>query len=327
MTAVPPSTTSADRPRPRMILDCDPGHDDAVAIIIAARYADLVGITTVGGNAPLERTTHNARVMRDLLGIGVPIHAGAARPLVVAPVSGDHIHGRSGLDGADLPAPTTPLDGTDAVGFIIDRCRSEEGLWLVPTGPQTNIALALRAAPDIAGRIAGISFMGGGSFGNRTAAAEYNIWADPHAAAIVTAYGGPLVMAGLDVTYQFQATPERIAAVRDLSGHLASLLADLFEFFSGAYVRRHDEGALRGAAVHDPLAVLAVTHRELFRHLDRHVEVESHDGITRGMTVIDERTLVERPGPNCEVLVDLDDDAAFALLLDAVGAFSGAVDR
>ena len=123
------------------------------------------------------------------------------------------VHGESGLDGADLPAPTTPLDSADAVGFIIETCRSVDDVWLVPVGPLTNIALALRTAPDIADRIAGISLMGGGTFGNRTPTGEFNIWADPEAAAIVFGYGGPLVMAGLDVTHQFQATPERIAAI------------------------------------------------------------------------------------------------------------------
>jgi inosine-uridine nucleoside N-ribohydrolase len=307
---------------PQILLDCDPGHDDAVAIIAAARYARLVGITTVAGNAPLERTTYNARVMRDLLGIAVPIHSGAARPLEVAPTSGHHIHGESGLDGADLPAPTTPLDGEDAVAFIIDTCRAEEGIWLVPTGPLTNIATALRAAPDLAARIAGISLMGGGTYGNRTAAAEYNIWADPHAAATVFAYGGQLIQAGLDVTHRFQATPERIDAVRALPGRLAAVLADLFEFFSAAYLRRHDPGSMRGAAVHDPLAVLAVTHDALFERVERHVAVEPSGELTRGMTVIDQRRLVDRPAPNTEVLVGVEDAAAFDLVLDAVAHFS-----
>jgi purine nucleosidase len=306
----------------RVLLDCDPGHDDAVAIIAAARYAELVGITTVAGNAPLERTTYNARVMRDLLGIAVPIHSGADRPLEVEAVAGPHIHGQTGLDGADLPAPTTPLDGDDAVSFIVETCRRTEGTWLVPTGPLTNIALALRAAPDLPERVAGISLMGGGTFGNRTAVAEYNIWADPHAAAIVFAYGGRLIQAGLDVTYQFQATPERIAAVRAVPGRLAAVLAELFEFFSAAYLRRHDPDSIRGAAVHDPLAVLAVTHGELFERIERHVAVETSGELTRGMTVIDQRLLVERPAPNAEVLVGVDADAAFGLVLDAVTHFS-----
>ena len=180
-----------------IILDCDPGHDDAIAMVVAARHTNLLGITTVAGNAPLESTTHNAIVVRDLLGIDVPVHSGASRPLIAPPRHAGYVHGESGLDGADLPPPSGPPASRDAVGFIIDTVRSNDGVWLVPTGPMTNIALALRSAPDIASRIAGISFMGGGLFGNRTPTAEFNIWADPEAAAIVIGlrraadHGGP----------------------------------------------------------------------------------------------------------------------------------------
>ena len=168
------------------------------------------------------------------------------------------------------------------------------------TGPLTNVALALRAAPDLAGRVAGISLMGGGTFGNRSAAAEFNIWADPEAAAIVFGCGAPLIMAGLDVTHQLLVTPARIADVDAVEGRLAAVLADLFRFFSGTYMRRHDD--IAGAALHDPLAVLAVTHPDLFQSTPRHVVVETRGEHTRGMTVIDHRTLIEREPPNCTVL-------------------------
>jgi inosine-uridine nucleoside N-ribohydrolase len=303
-----------------MILDCDPGHDDAIAIVVAARHADLLGITTVAGNAPLDRTTHNALVMRELLGIDVPVHSGAERPLLAEPRPAAMVHGESGLDGADLPAPNRPVDGRDAVEFIIETCRRGEGVWIVAVGPLTNIALALRTAPDLAGRIAGISLMGGGTFGNRSPVAEFNIWADPEAAAAVFGYGGPLVMAGLDLTHQLIATPERIELVLGLPGRLAATLADLLRFFSGTYVARHD-GALAGAPVHDPCAVLALTHPELVVRTPRHVAVETSGALTRGMTVIDRRTLAERPAPNCAVLDEIDADAAFAVILDAIGSF------
>ncbi len=308
--------------RPRLLLDCDPGHDDAMAIVTAARYADLVGITTVAGNAPLERTTYNARVMRDLLGLDVPIHSGSPRPLLAPPRFGAFVHGESGLDGAELPEPTTALDGTDAVAFIVDTCRSVDDVWLVPVGPLTNIALALRSAPDIADRISGISLMGGGTFGNWSPVGEFNIWADPEAAAIVFGYGGRLIMAGLDVTYQFQTTPARIARVRALPGVLASTFAELFGFFTDNYLSRHDPGTIVGAAVHDPLAVLAVTHPSLFQRRERHVVVETRGEHTRGMTVIDRRTVTDRPPPNCEVLTSVDADAGFDLLIDAIAHFS-----
>ena len=324
-------TGMAGTTRPRMIIDCDPGHDDAVAIVTAAAFADVVGIVTVAGNAPLEQTTYNARVMRDLIGLDAPVHSGAARPLVAPARPAEFVHGKSGLDGADLPEPTTALDGVDGVEFIIDACRSTEGVWLVPIGPLTNIGMAFRLAPDLPERIAGVSLMGGGSFGNRSAAAEFNIWADPEAAAIVFdafdpatpgSAAGPLIMAGLDVTHQFQVTPERIETTRSVPGHLAQVLAGLFDFFAGTYLSRHDEGALAGAALHDPLAVLAVTHPDLFDHVARHVVVETRGEHTVGMTVIDERLLLERSDPNCQVLTSVDAEAAFALIVDAITRFS-----
>ena len=303
-----------------IILDCDPGHDDAIAIVVAARHADLLGITTVAGNAPLNLTTRNALIMTELLGIDTPVHSGASRPLVAPPRHAGYVHGESGLDGADLPEPTRAPAGNNAIEFIVETVRANEGVWLVAVGPMTNVALALRTAPDLAGRLGGISLMGGGTFGNRSAAAEFNIWADPEAAAAVYDYGGPLVMAGLDVTHQFQATPERIEMVRALPGRLAGLLADLFVFFSGTYIDRHDN--MRGAAVHDPCAVMALTHPHLFQRAQRHVVVETRGKHTRGMTLIDERHLLERETPNCDVLTGIDADAAFAVVVDAVGSFS-----
>jgi inosine-uridine nucleoside N-ribohydrolase len=303
-----------------IILDCDPGHDDALAIIVAARHTNLLGITTVSGNAPLESTTYNALVMRDLLAIDVPVHAGANRPLISPASHADYVHGTSGLDGADLPPPTTPLDSRDAVAFIIATVREHDGVWLVPIGPMTNIALALRAAPDMAGRIGGISLMGGGLFGNRTPTGEFNIWSDPEAAAIVFAYGGPLVMAGLDLTHQFQATPERIAEVRAMPGRLASVLPELMEFFSAAYMSRHR--GLLGAPMHDPCAVLALTHPELFTRSFAHVVVETAGEHTRGMTVIDQRVLIDKPEPNCDRLTAINADAAWTVVAEAIAHFS-----
>jgi inosine-uridine nucleoside N-ribohydrolase len=303
-----------------IILDCDPGHDDAIALVVAARHTNVLGITTVAGNAPLESTTHNAIVVRDLLGIDAPVHAGASRPLIAPPRHAGYVHGESGLDGAQLPPPSGPPASRDAIGFIIETVRNHSGVWLVPTGPLTNIALALRSAPDIASRLAGISFMGGGLFGNSTPVAEFNMWADPEAAAIVIGYGGPLVMAGLDVTHQFQATPDRIDEIRNLPGRLAAVLGDLMKFFSGTYTSRHEN--MRGAAVHDPLAVMALTHPALFIKSFSHVAVETDGEHTRGMTVIDQRTLIDRPEPNCDRLVGVDSDAAWAVVIEAIAHFS-----
>ena len=319
----PPVTSVGPTPanhRPAIILDCDPGHDDAIAMVVAARHCNLLGITTVAGNAPLSATTRNAIIVRDLLGIATPVHAGALRPIVAEPKHAGYVHGESGLDGADLPEPSGPPASEDGVAFIVETCRAVDDVWLVATGPLTNVALALRCAPDIAGRIAGISLMGGGTFGNRSAAAEFNIWADPEAASVVFGYGGPLIMSGLDVTHQFQATPERIAAVRALPGRLASVLADLFAFFSETYVSRHYDMA--GAAVHDPCAVLALTHPDVFERVASHVVVETTGEHTRGQTVIDRRNLREVLDANCDVQVGVDADAGFAVITEAIAHFS-----
>ncbi len=309
--------------KPRIILDCDPGHDDAVAIVVAAHTCELLGITTVAGNAPLDRTTHNARVLRHMLDLDVEVHSGAGRPMVVEPAFAGYVHGESGLDGADLPEPTRPLDGTDGIQFLIETARSNPGCHLVVTGPMTNIALALRSDPSLGDHIAGISFMGGGTFGNRTAMSEFNFWADPHAAAVVVNSGLPLIMAGLDVTHQFQATAPRIEQVKAIDGQLAHVLSGLFDFFSANYSSRHDD--MEGAAVHDPLAVLALSHRQLFESEERFVDVVIDGDHTRGMTVVDQRTLIDRPAANCRVLTKVDADAAWDVAAAAIAA--GSVER
>jgi inosine-uridine nucleoside N-ribohydrolase len=306
--------------RPKIVLDCDPGHDDVVAIIVAAAHTELLGITTVAGNAPLDRTTHNACLLRDWLGLATTVHAGAERPLVVEPKFGAFVHGESGLDGADLPEPEHGPDSTDAVAFIVDTARAHPGLTLVATGPLTNVALALRAAPDLAGNLGTISLMGGGTYGNRTPAAEFNIWADPEAARIVFTSGVPLTMAGLDVTHQFLLVPARIAQVAAVPGHLAAVLTDLFGFFSDNYIARHEH--MPGAALHDPLAVLAVTHPELFERARRHVTIETRGAHTAGMTVIDRRGMHDREAENCDVLERVDPDAAWSIVLAAIAQFS-----
>jgi inosine-uridine nucleoside N-ribohydrolase len=301
---------------PRIILDCDPGHDDVIAIVVAASCTELVGITTVAGNAPLDRTTYNACVMRDALQLHATVHSGAARPLVAEPKFAGFVHGASGLDGADLPVPSHGADGVDAVGFIIETCRAQPGIWLVPTGPLTNIALALRAAPDLLDHVAGISLMGGGTFGNRTPVAEFNIWADPDAAAIVFGSGADITMAGLDVTHQFLVTPERIEQVAAMGAPFTDMITDLFRFFAENYISRHDH--IRGAALHDPLAVLAITHPDLFEAVDRHVEVETTGRHTAGMTVVDCRDISDREPPNVHVLERVDDAAAWQVVIDAL---------
>jgi inosine-uridine nucleoside N-ribohydrolase len=304
--------------RTNIILDCDPGHDDAFALIVAARFTNLLGVTTVAGNAPLELTTRNARIILDLCGTDVPLHSGANRPLVQPPVFADYVHGKSGMDGAVLPEPSRPADSTHAIDFIIDTVRSRDDVWLVPTGPLTNIALALTRAPDLAKRVKGISLMGGGRFGNRTATAEFNVWLDPEAAATVFMSGVPIVMAGLHLTHEFQATPPRIAAVESAHPRVGPLVAGLLRFFSGTYVNRHV--GFEGAAMHDVCAVLALSHPDLFGTSQKHVAIDVHGNHTRGMTVIDDRQLIDRPAANVTVLETIDADRGFSVIVDAVRA-------
>jgi inosine-uridine nucleoside N-ribohydrolase len=303
---------------PNIILDCDPGHDDAFALIVAAKFCNVLGVTTVAGNAPLELTTRNARIILDICGSTAPLHSGADKPLVQPPVFADYVHGKSGMDGAELPEPSRPADSTQAIDFIIDTVRSRDDVWLVPTGPLTNVALALTRAPDLAARLRGISLMGGGRFGNRTPSAEFNIWLDPEAAATVFMSGVPIVMAGLHLTHEFQASPPRIAAVESAHPRVGPLLAGLLRFFSGTYVNRHV--GFEGAAMHDVCSVLALTHPDLFETSSKYVAVDLHGNHTRGMTVIDDRQLIDRPSANATVLETIDADRGFSVIVDAVRA-------
>ena len=305
--------------KPKIIVDCDPGHDDAVALVVAAHFADLVGVTTVSGNAPLSHTTRNARIILDLVGSGAPLHSGADRPLVVPARHAQDVHGDNGLAGADLPEPSRPADSANAVDFIIDSCRTTEGIWLVPVGPLTNIALALRAAPDIVRRVAGISLMGGGTFGNKTPAAEFNIWADPHAASEVFGCGAQLVMSGLDVCHQLQATPERTEMMRRIPNRIGPLFADLFGYFLPAIQKFVP--SMKGAPIFDVCAVLSVTHPHLFEGDDRNVVVETMGEHTAGMTLIDMRGRKGLPDPNCRVQWRIDHEAGFAEIVEAISSF------
>ena len=313
-------------PRLRVVLDCDPGHDDALAIVLACAHMDLLGVTTVGGNVGLDRTTKNALQVLDLIGRSdVAVHAGAHHPLVNELREATNIHGQSGLAGVELPPPSRPPTSDDAVGFLVRTINHEyaqganagRGVWLIVTGPMTNVALAFERDGDIAAKVAGVSFMGGSTHvGNWSSTSEFNIWADPEAADIVVRSGAPLVMAGLNVSHQFQATPERIAVLRQTGGTNARLFADLLDEFSDRYRARQFD--VVGAPMHDPLAVLALTHPELFVAYDARLDIEVAGVHTRGMTVVDQRSFREMPAPNCRVLQSVDADAAFVRIVDAL---------
>ena len=304
---------------PKIILDCDPGHDDAMAILLAARHCEVLAITTVSGNAPLHLTTANALLMCELAGLDIPVHSGADRPLLVPAAHAPRAHGESGLDGPERPEVRSEVASSDAVSCIIDAVRTHDDVWLVPVGPLTNIALAIRQAPDIVERVAGISLMGGTiGPGNVTPTAEFNIWADPHAAQIVFASGATIIrMAGLNLTHQLCVGPDDIAALRADGRTVPTFMAELFSFYLAAYRER---AGLEAAPMHDPCAVLAVSRPELFSFSARHVDVETEGGLTRGMTVTDERPGTEAV-PNCEVAYGIDAPAALKLILEAVCSY------
>ena len=303
--------------RPAVLLDCDPGHDDVFAILVALARAELVAVTAVSGNAPLTASVRNALITVQLAGADVPVHVGAERPLVREPRHAPYIHGESGLDGPTLPQLTREPSDVHAVDAILAAAEARDDLWLVATGPLTNVALALRAEPRLAARLRGISIMGGSyGPGNVTAAAEFNIWADPEAAAEVFSSGANLVLAGLDLTHQFMMTRSHIDAVRALGTPLGTFGADLLTYFADAYARTF--GGEPEGPLHDPCAVLAVTDPHLFTGTDYHVAVETGGELTRGATVIDRRTGSRRQEPNTTVLETLDATAGFDALLGAM---------
>lgn len=295
-----------------VLLDCDPGHDDVMAILTAARYADLVGITTVAGNAALSHTTRNALVTCDLAGIDVALHSGAAGPLWGPTRDAVHVHGAEGLEGVEIPESRRKVAGVDAPGFILGTAARIPGLWIVAVGPLTNVALALQREPDLARRVAGISIMGGGTFGNATAAAEFNVWADPEAADVVFRSGAAIRLCGLDLTHQVCVDGEFVAWIDDLATPLAGFVAGLLAFYRERI--RELSGVDDLAALHDPCAVLAVTHPELFVFGTHRVRVELDGKYTRGMTVIDRR---DADGP-VEVAWETDADADLELIRQAV---------
>lgn len=303
----------------KIILDCDPGHDDAVAILVAHGCPDveLLAITTVAGNQTLEKTTLNARRVCTVAGIrDVPIAAGCDRPLARDLVIAPHIHGPSGLDGPAFPHPTVPLADVHAVDLIVDLLlTSDEGVTLVPTGPLTNVATALRREPRIGERIREIVMMGGSyTRGNHTPAAEFNIYADPEAAAAVFASGVPVTMIGLDLTHQAVATPAVTSRIGALGTPLAEIVVDLLEFFGDTY---RDVFGFDAPPVHDPCAVARVARPELVRVRESFVAVETAGEWTTGMTVVDLHGRLGRP-PNALVATDLDVSGFWDLVVDAL---------
>lgn len=302
-----------------VILDCDPGHDDAMAIALAVTdpRVRLLAITTVAGNAGLERTTRNAGRILALAGRSdIPVAAGAARPMVRDPWVPVSFHGESGLDGADLPEPAVPPDPRSALEVTAALLRAADApVMLVATGPLTNIGLLLRAVPDLHDRIGEIVVMGGSlGLGNTTAAAEFNIWADPEAAAIVFGAGLPLRMVGLDVTHQALMLPPDIAALDALGTRAGRVVADLMRFFA---IHHRDRYGWDGPPVHDAVAVAWLLERTLVGGQRLRVDIDTSDGPSRGRTIADPEGLAGQPA-NVEVGLTIDRERLMAMLVDAI---------
>ncbi|RMD91154.1 MAG: nucleoside hydrolase [Alphaproteobacteria bacterium] len=276
-----------------VIIDCDPGQDDAVALLLAfaaPEALDVLGVTTVAGNVPLALTQRNARLMVDLAGRrDVPVFAGCARPLVCELVTAEYVHGQTGIDGIEVREPEQPLEPRHAVDFIIDTLLSHtdpEGVTLVPTGPLTNIAMALVKEPRIVPRIREIVIMGGAmrEGGNHTPSAEFNIRVDPHAADVVLRCGRPITMFGLDVTHQVPATRERIARIAALDNPVAAAVAGMLSFYGRFDSRKY---GMDGAPLHDPCTIAYLLSPDLFETRACHVAVETDSPLTRGHTAVD----------------------------------------
>ena len=301
-----------------VLLDCDPGHDDAIALLLAlaSPELELLGVTTTYGNQTLEKTTANAIRVLELVGRDdVPVAAGAAEPLVRELVVAAHVHGESGLDGPALPAPRASPLTDDAIGFLAEHvAASDRPVTLVATGPLTNVARLLDASGGEG--LERVVVMGGSiAEGNMTPAAEFNVWADPEAAQRVFSSGLDVTMIGLDVTHKAVLGPavaERLRA----AGKVGVFVAELNEFFSRYHRKTY---GWDGAPIHDAVAVAHVIRSDLVETRHRNVEVELESELCRGRTVVDLWSRTERP-PNVHVGVDLDADAFFELLVERIAS-------
>jgi purine nucleosidase len=302
----------------RILLDCDPGQDDAIAILLAVASAEIeiAAITTVAGNVGLPLTTRNALRVLALAGRrDIPVYAGCARPILRPLETAEYVHGKSGLDGAALPEPTTEVAAGHAVDVIVDEIMRQPAgaVTLCPIGPLTNVALAIVKQPEIVPRLKEVVLMGGAmELGNVTAAAEFNIFVDPHAARVVFESGVPIVMLGLDVTHKALVTDERLTQIKAIGTPVATACAGLLDFFNRYDKERYH---IPGAPLHDPCVIAYLLRPDLFRGQKRRVEVETEGTHTSGRTVVDWWCRSPKPA-NALVINDVDDEGFFALLTE-----------
>ena len=311
-------------PRP-IIIDCDPGQDDAVALFLAfasPAELELLAITTVGGNVPLDLTQRNARLMCDIAGThDVPVYAGCAEPMSRKLRTAEMIHGATGIDGIEVFEPKTPLQSEHAVDCIIRTLTAADdaSITLVPTGPLTNIAVAIRKEPKILPKIEQIVLMGGAmrEGGNRTPSAEFNILVDPEAADIVLNCGRPITQMGLDVTHQVLSTVDRVERIKGLDNPVALATAGMLSFFERFDTKKY---ASRGAPLHDPCTIAWLLEPELFKGKDCNVSVETQSDLTLGHTAVDFWHVTDRP-VNVHWVYSVDAPGFYDLLVERLARF------
>jgi inosine-uridine nucleoside N-ribohydrolase len=309
----------------KVIIDCDPGQDDAINLLLAMSSPDafsILGITAVAGNVPLDLTQRNARIICEVANRpDVNVYAGCSRPMVRELVTAENVHGNTGIDGVDIFAPVHPLRSQHAVDFIVDTLHTEEegSVTLVPTGPLTNIATAFARDPSIVPKVEQIVLMGGAmrEAGNHSPSAEFNILVDPQAAAAVFECGRPLTVLGLDVTHQVLATRERVERIRAVGTKAATAAANMLDFFN-----RHDtvKYASLGSPLHDPCTIAYMLEPGLFTSKRCNISIETQSELTMGNTAVDFWHVTDKPR-NANWVYGVDADGFFALLTERLARF------
>ncbi len=308
-----------------IIIDCDPGQDDAVALFLAMsspEELELLGITTVAGNVPLALTQRNARMMCDIAGRkSMPVFAGCEKPMRRDAITAEYIHGNTGIDGVDVFEPDTPLQEQHAVDFIIETLLAADthAITVVPTGPLSNIGTAIEREPAILEHVKEFVIMGGAmrEGGNRSPSAEFNILADPEAAEIVFNSGRPITSMGLDVTHQVLSTRERVARIRELGNPVAEATAGMLSFFHRYDTKKYGS---EGAPLHDPCTVAWLLKPELFETRACNVSVETQSELTLGHTAVDFWHVTDRPH-NVDWTYEVDADGFYDLLVERLARF------
>ena len=301
-----------------IIIDCDPGQDDAVALFLAMSSPDeldILGITAVAGNVPLGPTERNARMMCDIASrTAIPVFAGCDAPMVRHLITAEYIHGETGINGIDIFEPKTPLQDGHAVDFIIETLLARDATTLVPTGPLTNIGTAIRKCPEIIQHIEELVIMGGAmrEGGNRTPSAEFNIMVDPHAADIVLNCGRPITLMGLDITHKVLSTEERVARIGKLGNPVADATVGMLSFFHRYDTEKYSS---EGTPLHDPCTIAYLLQPELFKTKECNVSVETESELTMGHTAVDFWHVTDKPR-NVNWAYDVDANGFYELLTE-----------